>query len=46
LKCCLRYEFDLYEQQELPLVQLGGELSNGCPALPSAVPLDADDSET
>ena len=25
LKCCLRYEFDLYEQQELPLVQLDGK---------------------
>ena len=22
LKCCLRYEFEMYEQQELPLVQL------------------------
>ena len=40
LKCCLRYEFEMYEQQELPLVQLDdGRL------IRSAVPVPADDSE-
>ena len=40
LKCCLRYEFELYEQQELPLVQLhDGQLPR------PAVPIEADDSE-
>jgi cell fate regulator YaaT (PSP1 superfamily) len=40
LKCCLRYEFEMYEQQELPLVQLDdGRLVR------SAVPVQADDSE-
>ena len=33
LKCCLRYEFEMYEQQELPLVQLDdGQLVR--PAVP------------
>ena len=40
LKCCLRYEFELYEQQELPLVQL----DDGQLVRPS-VALEADDSE-
>jgi cell fate regulator YaaT (PSP1 superfamily) len=40
LKCCLRYEFEMYEQQELPLVQLDdGQLVR------AAVPVEADDSE-
>jgi cell fate regulator YaaT (PSP1 superfamily) len=40
LKCCLRYEFEMYEQQELPLVQLDdGQLVR------PAVPVAADDSE-
>ena len=40
LKCCLRYEFEMYEQQELPLVQLDdGQLVR------PAVPSEADDSE-
>jgi cell fate regulator YaaT (PSP1 superfamily) len=40
LKCCLRYEFEMYEQQELPLVQLeDGQLAR------SAVPSETDDSE-
>ena len=40
LKCCLRYEFEMYEQQELPLVQLDdGQLVR------PATPIEADDSE-
>ena len=41
LKCCLRYEFEMYEQQELPLVQL----DDGGSAHP-AVPIEADDLES
>ena len=40
LKCCLRYEFELYEQQELPLVQL----DDGQLVRPAAL-AEADDSE-
>jgi cell fate regulator YaaT (PSP1 superfamily) len=41
LKCCLRYEYDLYERQELPLVQLdNGQLGH------PAVPVEADEAET
>ena len=45
LKCCLRYEFEMYEQQELPLVQWtqAGRLRASPPGLP--VPVEADDSE-
>ena len=40
LKCCLRYEFELYEQQELPQVRPDdSQLAH------SAVPNEADDSE-
>jgi cell fate regulator YaaT (PSP1 superfamily) len=39
LKCCLRYEFELYEQQELPLVQLDGQLVR------PADPTEADNTE-
>ncbi|MGP0070259.1 MAG: stage 0 sporulation family protein [Isosphaeraceae bacterium] len=40
LKCCLRYEFEMYEQQELPLVQLDeGQAAH------SAAAIEADDSE-
>jgi cell fate regulator YaaT (PSP1 superfamily) len=40
LKCCLRYEFEMYEQQELPLVQLDdGQLVR------PAVPAETDDSD-
>jgi cell fate regulator YaaT (PSP1 superfamily) len=40
LKCCLRYEFEMYEQQELPLVQL----DDGRLVRPEA-PIEADNSE-
>jgi len=40
LKCCLRYEFEMYEQQELPLVQL----DEGQFVRP-AVPIETDESE-
>lgn len=40
LKCCLRYEFEMYEQQELPLVQL-----DGVQAAHSAAAIEVDDSE-
>jgi len=40
LKCCLRYEFELYEQQELPPVRLDdSQLAS------PVVPNEADDSE-
>ena len=40
LKCCLRYEFEMYEQQELPLVQLDdGQLVR------PGVEIEADESE-
>jgi cell fate regulator YaaT (PSP1 superfamily) len=40
LKCCLRYEFEMYEQHELPLVQLDdGQL------IRRTAPLEADVSE-
>jgi len=40
LKCCLRYEYEMYEQQELPLVQLDeGQLVR------PAVPVETDESE-
>jgi len=45
LKCCLRYEFEMYEQQELPLVQLDpSQMPEGQLVRP-AVSLEADDSE-
>ncbi len=45
LKCCLRYEFEMYEQQELPLVQLApGQPAEGQFVGPT-VPVEADDSE-
>ena len=43
LKCCLRYEFEMYEQQELPLVQLDHGQWLG-PVL-ARRPVEADDSE-
>jgi cell fate regulator YaaT (PSP1 superfamily) len=40
LKCCLRYEFELYEQRELPLMKLDdGRL------VPASIPSEAGDSE-
>ena len=45
LKCCLRYEFEMYEQQELPLVQLDPSQMVGGQLVRPAVPIEADDSE-
>jgi cell fate regulator YaaT (PSP1 superfamily) len=45
LKCCLRYEFEMYEQQELPLVQLDPSEMAGGQLVHPAVPGEADDSE-
>jgi cell fate regulator YaaT (PSP1 superfamily) len=45
LKCCLRYEFDMYEQQELPLVQLDLSQTAEGQSLRPEVPVEADDSE-